>query len=137
MRKSGIIFVVAGLFLLGAFAYDMAFVRPERHLRQIEQLDDVREDRVGPSFDPALYHPESSDVTDTRFMLDNEELDLAERGEDYQYEIRDGDTIDELARKYLGRHELKSLLFRENPQLVPGRRLEAGTRITIPFRFRR
>ena len=39
-------------------------------------------------------------------------------------EIFPGDTIDELARKYLGRHELKSLLFEENPDLLRAKLLE-------------
>lgn len=137
MHRAGIFFILAAAFLVGAFAFDLIFVQPKRHLRQIERLDDVREDRLGPEQDPSLYDPTTTDVTDERFMLNAEELDLADREADYVYEVKDGDSIDEIARKYLGRHELKSVIYRENPGLPRGVRLEPGTRITIPLRYRR
>ena len=64
-------------------------------------------------------------------------MKLVYRNADYEYTIKPGDDIDALARKYLGDHGLKDLLYDFNRQLIRGQKLRPGEKITIPFRYRR
>ncbi len=138
MGKTGCALIGFAIFLVLGFALDQAFYRENREAHLKENLNPIQLDEMDPSItDPELYAPSiGDDVSSDRFDLNAEELRLADKGADYEYIVQDGDTIDLLARKYLGRHDLKKLLYEENPELPRGLRLAPGTRIKIPFRYR-
>ncbi len=130
--------IAFAVFLVVAFVADQFFFRDRRSQVPYEDAVPLREEDVSPAQrDPELYAPSAADdITSTRFNLTLEELKLARQGVDYEYTIHDGDTIDELARRYLGSHNLKIRLLEENPHLPRTGPLPAGTKIVIPFRYR-
>ncbi len=141
MGKIGCALIGFAVFFLFAFVADQVFFRDRQDAHNIENFeseDYPEEEEEDPRLsDPELYAPSiADDISSERFMLSIEETKLAETGKDYEYVIKEGDTIDELARKYLGSHNLKSILFQTNSELTPGAQLPVGTKIIIPFRER-
>ena len=139
MQKAGLILVVSSVLLIASFVVDQLTMGTRRSQWQNEKLDDRELQEVRPAdLDPLLFEPTiADDVTNDRFFLSSEELRLADAKEDYEYSTTEGDTIDILARKYLGSHEFKDMLYRENEHLRRGQKIPVGTKLTIPFRFRR
>ncbi|MEZ6194770.1 MAG: hypothetical protein R3F20_03430 [Planctomycetota bacterium] len=79
--------------------------------------------------------PRFEDVFDVegRRTLDDEELRMRDLGRDIRYRAREGDTLEDLARKYFGEGDFAPLLRDSNPDLAPGRPIPPGTEIVIPF----
>lgn len=149
-RYAGIAFVLAGL-VLGVFLIVQLAVG-EKNRQQFQDGEIRREGYDAEAIDDELEN--GSDIyiagTGRRFkvpeglrldktdeeLLTMEELRLADEGADYTYEVRHGDSIDSIAAKYLGHHDLKQRIYQFNPGLK-ARDIQPGAKIVIPFRFRR
>ena len=140
MNRVGIGFIVAACAVLVLFVVDALVSREGRFQDRVDaatfqRIEKVDMDEVRPPVPPDPTWDLTTLSRDD--VLTSREADLAARERDYTYTIRDGDTIDDLARKYLGDHALKSVLYDYNPSLVRGDRLIPGRKIVIPFRYRR
>ncbi len=136
MQKLGIGFIVAAVLVIGGFAVDLMTSSRSRAEGEIEQRRHNNFRRVLPDEDTAP----DPDITklldidvDDKDLLTPEERQAQTDGIDYVYEVKPGDTLDDLARKFLGDASKKPLLFRANPDLVPGGFLSSGTKLVIPF----
>ncbi|MFT7617258.1 MAG: hypothetical protein ACI97A_000892 [Planctomycetota bacterium] len=140
MAKTGCALIAFAIFLLVAFVSDQFYFRENREGQLRDGFREIESDieEVDPRLaDPELYAPSAfDDISSTRFMLNVDEMKLAVAQEDYIYVVKEGDSIDALAKKYLGRHELKDILYTENPDIQRGLGIPPGTKITIPFRHR-
>ena len=140
MQKAGFAFLAAAFVVLVVFVGDILTSGEARHEYDAER-NNVRDvERFAPDKDDPGLRPKENpldfDIKDEEIFT-SFESDLLHQGADYTYTVREGDVIDDLARKYLGDNTLKSILYDRNPHLVRGLRLEPGTRILIPFSERR
>jgi len=141
MQNAGFAFLAAAFVLVVVFVGDVIISGDARHAYEsdrtntldIERISPTTEDEntVHPIDDPLNFNIEDKDVLSTG------ERELMFREADYTYTIKDGDVIDDLARKYLGTNTLKSVLYDRNPHLSKGLKLEPGVQIVIPFSERR
>lgn len=87
--------------------------------------------------DPAL--PDLDELMDEieRQELTLEEKKAADLGRDLTYVTRLGDTVRDLAAKYLGEAGLARVIYERNPRLSQVTDPPPGTRIVIPLSERR
>ncbi len=136
MQKLGLGFIVAAILVIAGFAVDLMTSSRSRTEGEIEQRRHNNIRRELPEDDNAV-DPDIAKLldinVDDKDLLTPEERRAQNDGVDYVYEVKPGDTLDDLARKFFGDSSKKPLLFRANPDLVPGGFLSSGTKLVIPF----
>jgi nucleoid-associated protein YgaU len=80
---------------------------------------------------------EKSGLDDPWQGMSRAEIEMALVGQDYSYSARSGDTVEGLARKYLGDERLKEAILEANPHLREDEKVATGDVIVIPLRERR
>ena len=142
MQKAGFFFVATGIFLALFFIVDLWVARDHRTGQKLDsQLMDDHQDGAEIDEDDLLPEPmdpvlESILTPDDR-PLTEAELRLIYSNADYEYTVQDGDTVDTLAKKYLGDYGLRNVIYEFNHRIGRETVLRRGEKITIPLRFRR
>ncbi|MCA9321330.1 MAG: LysM peptidoglycan-binding domain-containing protein [Planctomycetes bacterium] len=140
MAKAGLGFILVAILIVIVVILDSMSGRSARHGVQFERWQDENIDRQIPE-EVEVLPREERDLLNFHIsdedILNAEERRLRDRREDYIYEVKPGESIDDIARKYLGHHDRKDDIYNKNPELFRGVGLRPGTRIVIPFSARR
>jgi len=133
MKLAGILFIGGSLATIALFAAHFLLQRPT-----------AQGDEFSPPFTGTLPAPPPPSPTreigkppPPDETLSDEEWEYFYAGRDYEYEIKDGDDLAKLARKYLGDAGLTRAIIAANPRLRYRRDLRPGDTIVIPMRRRR
>ena len=142
-KATGLLFIAAALLLVVFFIGDMFFGANNRQESSwsVYSSDPADPDTAyQPLPDLRPERPRLADLVAEQFereqALTSDELKAAHGRQDYIYTVQNGDVIDNLAERYLGKSSLKQRVFEANPILRPGAQLIPGTKLTIPFRYR-
>lgn len=143
MKNPGTAFILAGIAVIGFFILDAVFTsgvsERERHnARQREELYEQQVDEL-PEADPYAKLREEifGDGGSADERLTRAEMKYVYESRDMRYTVKPGESLSQIAKKYLGDARMVNELKERNPSLRHGVAPPPGSRIVIPMGLRR